>query len=101
MEKMNLGEKSKSQIDNNTCFILVDCICCQERKLKRIYWGQALQKGTELKQGEMEFRFLFPSSEKSKVAAAQTVLDLDQMTLFFLDRMPLNLTSTLRLKFKG
>lgn len=32
MEKMNLGEKSKSQIDNNTCFILVDCICCQERK---------------------------------------------------------------------
>lgn len=49
----------------------------------------------------MEFRFLFPSSEKSKVAAAQTVLDLDQMTLFFLDRMPLNLTSTLRLKFKG
>ena len=31
----------------------------------------------------MEFRFLFSSSEKSKVAAAQTGLDLDQMTLFF------------------
>ena len=41
----------------------------------------------------MEFSFLFLSPEKSKVAAAQTVLDLDQMTLFFLARMSINLTS--------
>lgn len=59
-----LEEKSKSQIDNNTCFILVDCICCQKRNLNESTEGRLLRKELNETEGETD---LFCSPQPRKV----------------------------------
>lgn len=81
MEKIHLGRKlKKAKLITTPVLFQLAAAVVKKGKLQPIYLGQALRKEIECKQKVKLFCFILLSHEKSKMAATQAILDLDQMT---------------------